>query len=298
VVDSHPRFFTELILWAHCVDKFIPKENFAVVVYFVGDEQPSLANWLSSKGISHKTTRPVVSGSPHSNKIAPFLDEYATDYTIVVDVDLFFVRDPSILFNSDGLRAAPNNHCNPPEWIYKEILMASGLNRPYRPGFALYPGKLRRRETHINNISAGIVGLPRSKSRSFACRWRHWAEWLVANRSVLKEWAVHVDQVAFCLATEDIQEDVEFLPPQVNTILYSLGEISTVYAFHLTSGHIPAFPHLFNSDKTMNSSGFSQGVIEAIEMLNGCIVEAVRDMSSLSPTRDHLVNFLNPQWIR
>jgi hypothetical protein len=91
---------------------------------------------------------------------------------------------------------------------------------------------------------------------------------------------------------------VEFLPPQVNTILHSLGEISTVYAFHLTSGHIPNFPHLFNSDKTMNSSGFSQGVIEAIEMLNGCIVEAVRDMSSLPATRDHLVNFLNPQWIR
>jgi hypothetical protein len=104
--------------------------------------------------------------------------------------------------------------------------------------------------------------------------------------------------VAFCLAAEDIQEDVEFLPAQVNTILQSLDEIATVYAFHLTSGHIPNYPHLFNADKTMKAFGFSQGVNDALDMLNDCIGAAVRDILLLSATRDHLANFLNPQWRR
>jgi hypothetical protein len=298
VVDNHPRFFTELVLWAHCVERHIPRSGFIPIVYFVGHPHAELCDWLSSKKISHRSIDPIVPGSPHCNKIAPFVDAHATDYTIVSDVDLFFVRDPSNLFGSDRIRAAPNNHCNPPDFIYKRILAASGLNRPYRSGMSLYRGNLGLRETHINHISAGIVGLPCSKSRGFAARWKHWAEWLVANRSILEQWGKQVDQVAFCLAAEDIQEDVEFLPAQVNTILQSLDEIATVYAFHLTSGHIPNYPHLFNADKTMKATGFSQGVNDALSMLNDCIGAAVRDILSLSATRDHLANFLNPQWRR
>jgi hypothetical protein len=275
VVDNHPRFFTELVLWAHCVERHIPRSGFIPIVYFVGHPHAELCDWLSSKKISHRSIDPVVPGSPHCNKIAPFLDADVTDYTIVSDVDLFFVHDPSNLFGSNRIRAA---------------------HRPYRSGMSLCRGNLGLRETHINNISAGIVGLPCSKSRGFAARWKHWAEWLVANRSILEQWGKQVDQVAFCLAAEDIREDVEFLPAQVNTILQSLDEIATVYAFHLTSGHIPNYPHLFNADKTMKAFGFAQGVNDALGMLNDCIGAAVRDMLSLSATRDHPANFLNPQW--
>ncbi len=282
----------------HCVERYIPRSNFTPIVYFVGHPHAEFCDWLTSKDISYRSIEAVVIGSPHCNKIAPFLDDHATDYTIVTDVDLFFVHDPSILFRSDRIRAAPNNHCNPPDFIFERILAASGLNRPYRPGLSLYRSSTGLRETHINNISAGIVGLPRPKSSCFAARWKYWAEWLVANRSILEQWALHVDQVAFCLAAEDIQEDVEFLPAQVNTILQSLDEIATIYAFHLTSGHIPSFPRLFNADRTMKASGFSEGVNRAIGRLNDCIGNAVCDILALSVTRDHLGNFLNPQWRR
>jgi hypothetical protein len=118
VVDNHPRFFTELVLWAHCVERHIPRSGFIPIVYFVGHPHAELCDWLSSKKISHRSIDPIVPGSPHCNKIAPFLDAHATDYTIVSDVDLLFIRDPSNLFDSDRIRAAPNNHCNPPDFIH------------------------------------------------------------------------------------------------------------------------------------------------------------------------------------
>jgi hypothetical protein len=63
------------------------------------------------------------------SKIAPFVDADATDYTIVSDVDLLSATHP--IFSAPiGSGRLPTNHCNPPDFIFKRILAASGLNRP------------------------------------------------------------------------------------------------------------------------------------------------------------------------
>jgi hypothetical protein len=126
----------------------------------------------------------------------------------------------------------------PPPRIFKSLLAASGLDRGYRPGVALFRGEEGIRETHINNISSGVVVAPAARSRDFARLWKKWAMWLVEHNHLLESWAFHVNQLSFALTMEELREDVEFLPPQVNTILHLLPEIATVRAFHLTTGHI------------------------------------------------------------
>lgn len=299
VVDRHPRFFVESVLWAHCVARHLPKSRFRAVVYFVEQVPPELGAWLASKGIDSATSDVMVPGAPRCNKIAALLDDHTTDYVLVSDVDLFFIADPSPLFRSGAIRAMPNNACNPPGWVFKNIFEACGMDIPFRPGVSLYRSSQHGgRESHINNVSAGLVGVPRAKSRAFAAAWKRWAQWLTDRQALMDRWSFHTAQISFCLAVEEFGEDVEFLPPQANTILQSLEEIDTVIALHLTPGHIPAFPHLFNADRTMNATGFSPGVVAAIDTLNESIEDAVRDLSSMAVTRDHFEYFLNPRWIR
>jgi hypothetical protein len=298
VADSHPRFLAEMVLWAHCVANHLPTDKFRAVAYFVDDCHPELAGFLADKGIARRVTAPVVPDAPHCNKIAPLLEEQSGDLTIVTDTDLFFVADPAPLFLSDHLRAAPNNHCNPPDHIFKEILKISGLGVPYRPGMSLYRGKTGLRETHINNISAGIVAVPRTRATAFGARWKHWGEWLVAHQALLSNWVGHIDQVSFTLAAEESGEDVDFLPPQVNTILHSLEEVATLTAIHLTPVHIPSFPQYFLPGHMMRPFGFAPDVCEAIDNLNECIEAAVEDIVALTGGESHLEYFLNPRWIR
>jgi hypothetical protein len=297
IVDEHPRFYVEFILWAICTRRNLPR-NFRPFLYSVGTIPHDLLTWGGEMGVQIIPAARMVEGSPHSNKIAPFFNIHDTDFIIVSDTDLFFLNDPSGLLTTERFRAAPNNHCNPPPRIFEAVLAASGLNRPYRPSVALFNGGHGLRETHINNISAGIVAAPSARAAELATQWRQWATWLVQNRGLLEGWAVHVDQVAFALAMEAMQEDVEFLPPQVNTILHMLGEISTCYALHLTTGHIPAFPQMFNADRTMVTNGLQDGVRAGLERLNNAIPEAVEVIRTLPSTRDHLDKFLNPAWIR
>jgi hypothetical protein len=104
--------------------------------------------------------------------------------------------------------------------------------------------------------------------------------------------------VGFALAMEELGEDVEHLCPHVNTVLHLLSEISTCYALHLTTGHIPQFPKLFNSDRTLVVNGMAEGVRAGLSRLNERIAEAVAVIASLPSTRDHLDKFLNPAWVR
>jgi len=299
VIDRHPRFYVELILWTICAKRHLPSEDtFRLIVYFVDSAPDDLLDWLQQRSVETRQTVTIVPGSPHCNKIAPFLDQHPAEFTAVTDSDLFFVANPSRLFTLPRFRAPPNNHCNPPPDIFKALLSASGLERPYRAGMALHKGSKGLRETHINNISAGFVAAPKDRCGLLGQTWTKWANWLVANHPLLDRWTGHIDQVGFALAMEDIGEDVELLPAQTNTILHSLEELVTVYAFHLSTGHIPRFPQRFNSDRTLNTSNVHESVALAISRLNACIKEAIETISILSSTKEHLDKFLNPRWMR
>ena len=298
IVDEHPRFYVEFVLWVLCSSRYLPVGRFCRVAYTIGSVPDDLTNWAASRGVQIKRTSAIIEGSPHVNKIAPFFDEHDTDFTIVCDTDLFFVDDPSVILRTDRFRAAPNNHCNPPSHILRAILDASGLGRPYRPGIALFRAAGGQRETHINNISAGIVVAPRFRCYGLAAKWKKWARWLVDNHHLLDVWGVHVDQVAFMLAVEELGEDVEFLPPQANTILHLFEEISECFAVHLTTGHIPSFPQRFNIDRTLRTDGLTESMADRLHRLNLCIEEAACVIHEVSSTCAHWDKFLNPSWHR
>jgi hypothetical protein len=298
VIDAHPRFYVELILWILCLKRWLPRDRYKPIVYFVDSAPQDLLEWLRFAEVDTRRMVSLVEGSPHCNKIAPFQDRYETDCTIVCDADLYFIDDPFCLFTSWRFRAPPNNHSNPPPAIFSEVLAASGLGRPYRPSMAVCKGLSGHRETHINNICGSIVLVPSRCSDDVAQVWRRWALWLTNNRHLLDRWRVHVDQVAFALTMEELGEDVDFLPPQVNTILHILSEVEKPFAFHLSTGHIPKFPERFNVDKTLSREGLSQGAATAVGRLNDCITEAVEIIRRLPSTKDHLEKFLNPSWTR
>ena len=298
VVDRNTRFHVELILWITAAKKYLPPLDFKLIVYHLG-LPADLVKYTEDREVEMRRMPEVlVEGSRHCNKIYPFLDDHRTDYTVVTDTDVYFVGESSGFFSSDRLRAAPNFHNVPSPDIFKTVLAASGIGREYRPGLALFPDMHGSRETLLNNINGGVIGLPYRCRKRFALSWTEWAKWLVENREMLRDKAVHVDQVAFVLACEEMGEDVEFLPPQLNSPLHLIEEISTVYAFHLSTGHIPKFPSRFNPDRTLGKEGLSAGVAQAVDRLNLCIREAVVDIAALPSLHGCMEKFLNPGYDR
>lgn len=296
-LDQQPRLYVEVVLWLICTKRYAAKAGDQIKVYTFGDLPADLIEWIRTQGAAIIPSAPIVDGSPHCNKIGPFFDQHESDWVIVSDCDLYFVSDVSVFLKALRFRAGPNNHCNPPSRIFKSILSRTGVGE-YRPGSSLFPGAGNERETHINNISAGIVAAPSGRALSLALTWRRWANWLIENRDLLERWYVHVDQVGFALAMEQLGEDVEFFPPQLNMTLYSMKELLNPVAFHLTTGHIPSFPQSFDENRNLTTDGLHPSMMDAVRNLNASIEEAkavIRQLDSVAP---HYDKFLNPHWRR
>jgi hypothetical protein len=298
VVDCHPRFRIELILWALCIRKTFPASDFRRVVYFIDDAPADLTGWLEDSGFEWRVVAAPAPESPHCNKLLPFLEEQPSDYVLVTDADLYFVANPAALVAASAIQAAPNNHCNPPGHVFRNLFRNAGLAHAYKPGVSLMEGSGGHRETYLNNISAGIVCMPSATAASFAPMWLEKAQWLIENRQLLGPWAIHVDQVGFALAMAERDEQVLFFPPQTNIILHMLPSLDTAYAFHLTTGHIPQFPSRFLAKSLLSDDGVSSPMKEAIGVLNESITHAREEILRLPTTMAHIDMFLNPAWHR
>lgn len=298
-IDGNKRLHAELILWVLCTLKNLPQQAFKIVVYMIDFKNQELEEWLLKRGVCVRHRPPPIPGVPHCNRLVAFLDNHDSECIIATDSDLYVVRDPSDLFPDTSLiRAAPNNACNPPGFIFKRVLEEAGFKSNYRPTFTLLPGALGRQETYINNISAGIIALPSSASKYFSQHWLKWAIWLNERKWLLERWVGHIDQISFALACDEINRDVFYLPPQINLILHLLDKVDTIYAIHLSSAHIPDFPGRFNANKTLNPNGLSPEAFPAIESLNACILEAIEEFKHISSIGALGESFMNPLWIR
>lgn len=294
VVDQGPQYFAEIVLWAICARHHLPAETYRLIVYIVGNGPADLVDWLGTQNIEVRQAARPVPDSPVCNIIAPFLDAHDADWVLSASTDLFFLREPSDLFQSLRFRAVANNHGHPPADIFRNILAETKLDRPYRPGFSLFVGRSGMRETHINNISSAFVAAPVARSLELAEYWKKWALWLTETPGLLAGAPLLAGQVAFALAMEEAREDVEFLPQQAAAILQSLTQIETPYALHLPAGHVPRAPTRFNRNKTLRKFGLKERAAEAIGRLNACILEAVDAINALPSAQRALDTFLSP----
>ena len=284
-------------MWALCYNKFLKGHSDAEVI-FVNCFPSDLVEFLGSLGIQSRRARALIDDSPHCNKIIPFLEEADYEYVIVCDSDLYFVDELQPFLRSKNIRAAPNNHCNPPRHIYEILFANLGWKNRYRGGVSLLRNQTGSRETYYNNISAGIVALPRHIRCDFAQEWTKKAEWLVENSDLLDRWVVHIDQVSFALTCEELGLDVDFLPPQVNAVLGLLNAVEVPVAFHLTSAHIPLYRAAMRADGTFNPDAFRSVKRTQFVKLNNLILEARNVIAQLPSTREHQHTFLNPEWRR
>jgi len=298
VVDAQPRFYPELVLWLTCVQRHLPPTLFRPVVYIADGVPDELTRWVTAKGVETRRFEPPIPTAPHCNKIVPFLDARGSDYVVVTDADVYFVGDISVFFRSRRIRAVPNSHNVPPPRIFRRVLEQAGYGRRYRPGLSLLPGPEGGRETFVANLNGGLIALPRAVMRAFAPIWLERARWLDARRALLESWSVHVDQVAFALATEDCGEEMEFLPAQASAIPQILPQLETVLAFHLSSAHAPQFPALFTPSHRLDVSTFAPAATTSVARLNAAIDLALAEIEALPAARAALPTFLNPNWRR
>ena len=292
VIDNHPRFMCEFILWAICSKATFPGRRRA---YFIDCKPREVIEFAVEQGIDVRLTTTLLPASPHCNKIIPFLDPTGFGCQIVTDCDVYLMDDLTPFFSREAVRCAPNNHAVPPFRYFTRIFSEAGLSVVPEPGLALFMGTTR--ETYARNINGGVICIPR-RYRHCAVEWLNAARWLARNPSLLGDYFIHIDQVSFVVMLERLGISFSFLPPQANTILQLLPEIETVIGLHITAGHIPRYANWFRGDGTLKWELINAKLSRVGGAFNAQIREAMAIIDRLTALQDFKNNFLNPAYRR
>lgn len=247
IIDEADRFRKEYKQWV-ISHRLYSAKKIDIYAYFINSIPDNLSDFSHEYGVTTRTVQQLVPGSPHCNKLIPFLDEQLredSDLIIVTDSDHHVVSDLSSFYKTDSIRLAPNNGNNPPLSKFKEIFKHFEVPAEVRSGHSLMPDENGSTLTYINNNSGGIIMIPSNKSKDIALKWKSNAMLLSEHKRILGRWSIHIDQIAFALTMEELGIDIDFLPAEANAVLKMIPQLTNIKAFHITQSHRQLFKHWF-----------------------------------------------------
>ncbi len=199
VVDEHPRFHLEALRWFACLTEVAGVDPHDLVVHVVGRPTSDVLEFLKAQEVAIRSVDRFDERSPHCNKIAGALrlaEDRPEGLIALCDTDIAVLEDLRRLAVPPGSIAGKTVDAPlPPLDVITGIFDAAGVAVP--PAVALPWGP--DQWTLSGNSNGGLYVVPGSLLPRVAGAWATWASWLLDRMELLKEWSVHVDQVAMAL---------------------------------------------------------------------------------------------------
>ncbi len=214
VVDTQPIFQQELVRWfvsaTECAG--VPAER--LVIHVISPTNSPSIQLVESKGARVVPIEPFDSRSPHCNKIAGALSlakhlPATVERVALLDTDMLIMNDPTTTSPPAGSIAGKRvDLANPPLEVLHNVFVHAKLDPP--------PSLPAPEPTLLGNLNGGLYVINRVDLAPFASSWAKWATWMLDRSHLLGAFAVHVDQVAACLALSDLDLQVELLDQSWN----------------------------------------------------------------------------------
>lgn len=225
VVDTHPRFEQQSLIWALTLINGAKRPASDLVVHAIKGVRKSHVARLEELGVAVVPVERWPLDNPYSNKLrqfeSPVLD---ADIVVLSDCDLAFHHDPSDLLPREAIGAKAVDGGAPLYHVWVNLLEVAGLDtRRMRLGRATQG----LRFTYANNLNGGFLSVPAEHFAALGDAWARWFSWTlgirggpwrVGNRSVRfgRIFNSYIGQISFGLAMAELDPPVVTLPPGVN----------------------------------------------------------------------------------
>lgn len=207
---DRPRFVQQTLTLVWTLLDLADVRADEIIVHVVEGRDSSARHQLDALGIETRSCRPFHPAHPHCNKLRQLEDDrlISSDVVVLCDTDLAFVRPIVDGLRTDVVRAKVVDLPNPPMDVWAGLFAAAGLQAP--PPTQTSFGN---HTTPSCNCNGGLYFLPGEAASGLSSAWPRWAEWLIGRPGLLPErLRIHIDQVAFGLATRDLGLDIDLLP--------------------------------------------------------------------------------------
>jgi hypothetical protein len=213
VVDAVPALYHQVMIWAWTAIGLAGIDPAQLVVHGVEGCDARQARDLGRLGVRWVPVRPFGLGTPMCNKLVQ-LDsaELGThDAVVLSDCDLAWCAPIQPDVFTDTPRAKVVDFANPPLDQLRPLFAEAGF-----PDAPLCTVSIGGAPTYHNNCNGGLYLLSAAWLARLREPWPRWLRWVLARADRLGSHAVHVFQVSFALAMEELGVRVAHLPLEYN----------------------------------------------------------------------------------
>jgi hypothetical protein len=204
VVDNTPEILSSFVPWLATAIELAGIDRSRIHVHHVHALDREIAGLCRALGIKTHEISPFSRDYPHANKIGQCDTAFPDCRRVVLtDVDVAFAAPPPLHELRARVAGKLVDLPNPPLEILQNIFCAAGLFPP-KPCSSAFVDSYKMQvefETLPGNYNGGILAIDRDHLQDIG---RAWARWMMAHVDLLERWSYHLDQVAFCLAVNDL----------------------------------------------------------------------------------------------
>lgn len=223
LIDETPEIRASVLPWIASLIGCAGIDPSRIRLHHVCSLPIEVAALARDLGIATIRADPFDTRHPHTNKIRQCATDFGDADTVVLcDVDVAFTAPPPFERIGAAVAGKPVDRPNPPLEVLERVFAAAGLTPPAAIS-AGYTGKNGAHvpfETLPGNYNGGIYVLAHDAVAPVGQAWERWAAWLAEDQRLPARWSVHIDQVAFCLAVNDLGIDLQTLGPEWNFPLH------------------------------------------------------------------------------
>jgi len=223
VVDDTPEIRSSIVPWLATAIELAHIESSQIHVHHICALDPEIAELCHTLEVNTHKIEPFNSNYRHANKI----QQCATAFTnvrrvILTDVDVVFASLPPLGEVRNPVTGKLVDLPKPPIEILRRVFASAGLPCPRTCTNAYVHSETGRVEfeTFPGNYNGGLYVIDREHLERIGSAWAYWARWLIARIDLLDRWAKHVDQVSFCLATNQLRIELGLLEDAWNFPLH------------------------------------------------------------------------------
>jgi hypothetical protein len=246
VVDDTPKIWSCLIPWLATVVPLGRIGRSQIHIHHVCELRPAVTDICQSLGVHLHRVPPFDRRAPELNKIRQCASRFETVRQVVLtDVDVVFNGVVPVHCLKSEISGKCVDHPNPSIEVLRGIFSEFGLKHPtvVTCRYNAAGNQEVLFETFRGNFNGGVYIIAVSVLKEVGERWSYWANRLLNRRHLLGRWQRNIDQVSFCMATNELGLSFEMLDDRWN------------YPLHLPTPEKPTDPFILHHhgllDETM-----------------------------------------------
>lgn len=213
LIDDTPGIWLSIVPWLATAIRLANVAPEFIHIHHVCPLSQEVARLCEKLGVNTHQVGRFDERNVYSNKIVQGATQFGNVNSVVLtDVDVVFTAPPPFQELEGFVAGKLVDMANPPLHILTNVFKKAGVKII---GIASneYGGAdlLKTFETIIGNFNGGVYVIPNNSLVALSQRWGVWARWLFDNAGLMERWAKHSDQVAFCLAVNELKIPIRIL---------------------------------------------------------------------------------------